>query len=246
MPNHVCNQLSMIGIGKKKELMQVDKNNQISEGDLDLDKIVKMPEELDMPSGMEGFSILAYLYKIMPQVNYELKFTEGSIVAPDKSERLERYIENTGKTMDQLAEEGKRYVDNIYNYGAPSWYWWHIQNWGTKWNTYDGYIVNDDIIRFYTAWDPPIAAILALSKMYPYDEIDLKFISEDVSYCGEIKFLDGAIIEENMYEYMSPQSMQTCVELEDYNYALYDEDGNYCSKAFITKAFGYIEDKEND
>ena len=51
------------------------------------------------------------------------------------------------------------------------WYDWRIQNWDTKWDCYDVYVVDDDPenleIEFNTAWSPPEAICNALREQYP-------------------------------------------------------------------------------
>ena len=51
------------------------------------------------------------------------------------------------------------------------WYDWRIQNWDTKWDCYDVYVVDDDPekleIEFNTAWAPPEAICSALREQYP-------------------------------------------------------------------------------
>lgn len=69
-------------------------------------------------------------------------------------------------------ELGMKYLNNLKNYGAFSWYDWSQANWGTKWNSYAFSEFEDKpipkcarevadkkkysrVIRFQTAWDPP-------------------------------------------------------------------------------------------
>jgi len=51
------------------------------------------------------------------------------------------------------------------------WYHWHIDNWGTKWNSYDCELADEDDERleyhFNTAWGPPEGVILKLRELYP-------------------------------------------------------------------------------
>ena len=46
------------------------------------------------------------------------------------------------------------------------WYYWRIDNWGTKWNSYDLYIDtnsnNELVVEFLTAWAPPREIFIAL------------------------------------------------------------------------------------
>ena len=51
------------------------------------------------------------------------------------------------------------------------WYHWHIDNWGTKWNSYDCELADEDDERleyhFNTAWGPPEPIIHKLRELYP-------------------------------------------------------------------------------
>ena len=49
---------------------------------------------------------------------------------------------------------------------SESWYDWRLQNWGTKWNSYD-FELDDESesklqVRFLTAWSPPHEIFIAL------------------------------------------------------------------------------------
>jgi hypothetical protein len=51
----------------------------------------------------------------------------------------------------------------------PKWWDWRIQNWGTKWNTYDDELceINETLeYRFNTAWSPPEMAVAHLREIY--------------------------------------------------------------------------------
>jgi len=56
-------------------------------------------------------------------------------------------------------------------YGTDNWYGWKILHWGTKWNSFNGEIddENDEYIfyRFDTAWSPPEPVIFALRNKFP-------------------------------------------------------------------------------
>ena len=56
-----------------------------------------------------------------------------------------------------------------------AWWDWRVQNWGTKWNSYDCEVIeiDDEQIeyRFSTAWSPPEGVIEKLREQYPDIEI---------------------------------------------------------------------------
>lgn len=78
---------------------------------------------------------------------------------------------------------------------------WRSDNWGTKWNSYDGQVTEEGI-GFNTAWAPPAPVIGALAKEIGqplrliYDEIGMDF-------CGEVLAYPDGTYEDNCY---SPRS----------------------------------------
>ncbi len=52
-----------------------------------------------------------------------------------------------------------------------AWWDWRVQNWGTKWNSYDCEVIemDDDQVEytFNTAWSPPEGVIEKLREQYP-------------------------------------------------------------------------------
>jgi hypothetical protein len=58
-------------------------------------------------------------------------------------------------------------------------YDWCVENWGTKWNSYETELRKKGswqlVITFETAWAPPLPIIEALFKKYP--EVDIQFLS---------------------------------------------------------------------
>lgn len=95
------------------------------------------------------------------------------------------------------AEKAKA-MENIKKYGAPTWYEWACQNWGTKWNAYSTPDKRDrvDTIYFQTAWSLPFPVILALSKKFPAVTIIVSYADEDIgSNLGKFSIKNGVEIE---------------------------------------------------
>lgn len=85
-------------------------------------------------------------------------------------------------------KEEEKKVDNWYN--------WSINNWGTKWNSYDNVKLSDFKVKFNTAWSCPIPIFIALSKKF--DDIDIigRYADEDIgSNCGEFLLTSGRFIQ---------------------------------------------------
>lgn len=103
--------------------------------------------------------------------------------------------------------DGDRYIDNVDEDGNSkfclmhnesdkwfNWYKWHCDFWGTKWNACYTRILDDDSIRFDTAWGTPDPIFKELSKKYPGIVIDI-FCDFEAGESYEIKYLNGEQIE---------------------------------------------------
>ena len=86
-------------------------------------------------------------------------------------------------TEEDVIKIGQLYLDNQAKYGAATWYDWHYNHWGTKWNACSPELESESdtelIYGFDTAWSQPDAVLLALSTQYPDITIKLQAIYED-------------------------------------------------------------------
>ena len=80
------------------------------------------------------------------------------------------------------------------------WYHWHINEWGTKWNSCYGRIDDDDTIYFETAWGAPDPIFEKLSKMYPDRDIDISIDYEMCSDHWEGTYKDGKLVRDELTE----------------------------------------------
>lgn len=60
-----------------------------------------------------------------------------------------------------------------------NWYEWKYDTWGTKWNGFECKIINDDAIKFETAWSPADGVMQELSKTYYKDRVLLLFYNDE-------------------------------------------------------------------
>ena len=103
--------------------------------------------------------------------------------------------------------------DTIQNSNGDEWYWWSVENWGTKWNAYEQESLDDDdlellnenengtiTIWFQTAWSAPHKVIEALAKFDPDIQISHYWADEDIGYnCGKALYVGGEVIEDCYY-----------------------------------------------
>ena len=68
---------------------------------------------------------------------------------------------------------------------GEQWYGWRLDNWGTKWEGYDGRFNCDDFSSFLfdTAWSPPLPIIKKLAELTGQTFI-LEYIEEGMFFCG--------------------------------------------------------------
>jgi hypothetical protein len=173
MPNHIT---TVIEINDTNfEAIQFMINKDKEEHCFDFERIIPKPKELAIEAGSFG------------QMGYE-------------------YLQGNDNALDMLNDEnkkraielGKQYQSNMEKYNAFNWYDWCVQNWGTKWNSYELYTDDDNMISFQTAWSHPLPVIEALSKKFPEAIFDVKFADEDVSYnVGRYQMKNGVIIMDN-------------------------------------------------
>lgn len=204
MPNHITNRIKIqADAGRIKEILSAVQDDKIGISSLDFNKIIPMPESLDITEGSQTEKGLK-MYR-----DFLAASKVFSAAAPENQEaakkHLEKYLrmqENDPETWDL----GEKAYNNIVNYGHQSWYNWCISNWGTKWGSYgyDNFPDYDggDEIRFLTAWSAPHPILKKLSEMFPDVTINHKWADEDIGLnCGEHVYVDGKITDEYFPDY---------------------------------------------
>ena len=99
------------------------------------------------------------------------------------------------------------------NATGEGWYWWCIENWGTKWepgiHTFER--INDNTLKIYmdTAWGPPVALYNYMTEQ-GYT-IDAFYNEEGMAFCGH--YSDGS---DDYYEYngLSADEMEHQIPVE--------------------------------
>lgn len=174
MPNHVKNILKMKGITKLPLFSHKD-----GEMFFDFNKIIPMPETLQMESGsIENLAVEVVLRKLASPQSAPLR----SCITPNmRDDVYQRCIENNAMSEDELCKLGLAYITNKVLYGATSWYYWCIMNWGSKWNSYSYEEQDEDTISFETAWNAPEPVVSQLAAMYPDAVIEHWWADEN---CG--------------------------------------------------------------
>ena len=193
MPNHVTNVVTFRGDQERvyEALKRIQKDDE-GIGTIDFNKIVPMPESLEIEAGsrtdagLKAYSDFISECLLEDRVRHieDLRITE-------KRER--GYLEDHGEINKDDFALGKTAYSNLQMYGTPTWYEWRIRNWGTKWNAYNCEFDAANIeLRFDTAWSAPHQILSRLALMYPGLEIEHKWADEDIGYnCGRSEYRDG-------------------------------------------------------
>lgn len=201
MPNWVENHLCLNGepeqIHKLMETVQMDR---FGLGTIDFNKIIPMPESLNIESGSRTIDGLK-AYKAYISV-----FTLGGTINMDKllnppPESEKAFLDKRTDIDPDVFQLGKQAYQNQLLYGAKDWYDWCNLYWNTKWNACgyeDGHDYSQgDCLWFQTAWDRPEPVIEKLSEMFPDIEMTHDFANEDYSQSsGSVTYLAGRVIDE--------------------------------------------------
>lgn len=104
-----------------------------------------------------------------------------------------------------------------YNEG-DKWYYWRIQNWGTKWNANGVYSDGNGYMDFDTAWSTPVPIIKRLSELFKDIEFSVRFADEDFGQnVGEYTYLNGRLVESNIPEDGSEEAEQLAADILGYD-----------------------------
>lgn len=215
MPNHVTSVITLSGDENRiKAMLEAIQNEEYGVGSVDFNKILPMPESLHMTSGsIEDSAIAVYISAVNP-INEEFEgvkkkdaaeFREMLKKLPVLSKKIDILMpENEAinlaedryhESVQYLVDKGEKYVSNLIQYGASTWYDWSIANWGSKDNAY-GYTIDrqidDDQIYCLTAWTAPHPILQKLSEMYPDITFEHEWADEDIGMnCGRYVYYDG-------------------------------------------------------
>lgn len=140
MPNHVTNRLEIIADSETvQKVMNFLKGENEVDGTpcyIDFNKIIPMPKELLIEASSSGELGMQYLIAMQRKPFNSLDDLKAI-------QRVEGMQEETRKEVLQL---GASYLSNLEKYGYPTWYEWSIATWGTKWNAYDQYFEEPNIL----------------------------------------------------------------------------------------------------
>jgi hypothetical protein len=224
MPNNITNQItfgadSAALAAFQRMLLDVQTEGQPL-GSFDFNKLLPMPKELDIEAGSRTNQGLK-LVREYRQALVDLE-QRRSVLPPDEyAAELRQWEKDYWEK--QLADPetwilGKKAYNNIQRFGCPTWYEWCIQNWGTKWNSYQPRPLekDSDTMEFYTAWGSVPKIVTLLSKKYPEQTITYRWADEDIGCnVGEFTIKNGEVIDANVPENGSREAYELAAKIMD-------------------------------
>lgn len=220
MPNWCTNIVTMRNIGTNDDLYTEDNTGK----QFDFNKIIECPDELyKSTSGGYAYDldlrevIITALENLIYNdahsfISSDYMCSKASLIAKERK-AIEEVYEKYKVNRQEVLESGLNKFQLLVKYGFPSWYEFCTNIWGTKWNAWNTFIIDDDTVEFTTAWTPPYGIFMELSKMYPYDLISVEWYEEG-GMNGTLQFHSGECISEKVYVYNveNYEELEKCVK----------------------------------
>lgn len=183
MPNWTTNTI----YGKKAVLQRYIVED---EDYFDFNKLIPMPQSLDVESGTNSFEGLIALAIAKPEEYSAINRAWKTLNLFNKELKTEpKYLEALKdpdfkkNDFEDKCAFGQILLDNYSAYGSCDWYDWRCKHWGTKWNATDCYIEDwdEDLLKitFSTAWAAPLPIFKKLIKSNPDQGFVFEWQNED-------------------------------------------------------------------
>ena len=130
------------------------------------------------------------------------------------------------------------HTHNLENYGSKNWYDWCIKNWSTKWGDYDGEFISDNMLRFQSAWAPPVAGFDVVSKKFPALEFTLEYYEGGMGFYGRAYYHNGLVndICMDIEEWICPKCESKNVSIANFYDSELELECLDCQHSFMEEA----------
>lgn len=194
MSNYITNRVDLKG--SKENIRDLIRSLESDESEIDFNKIIPMPESLNIESGTkEEQAIAVYNYKEKGDDKKLKQMLSYPWVVDEKIKTCEELCNYFLRRTPNLIELGKTYVENLEKYGATTWYDWCCDNWGTKWNACEPW-TDVNAFGFQTAWSNVSNLMVIVSERFPDIEMNYAWADEDFGYnVGRMTIKNGKIIK---------------------------------------------------
>ena len=237
MANWVRNRLTIHGENALEVMKSLLVKSEVEgEYDFDFNKIIPMPDELNIQaSRVTKNSAKLFLNSMDEYSEEQIKYAkifkqaykgEYFTLIGDEAKTLMKEvmschdIEKEGQPLlfnnpNEVLDFGKRVLENYVQYGAVDWYDWRCNNWGTKWNAAYTEIPCEDTAEVYfdTAWSPVTNLMCELSKQHPECKFEYEYAEEQAAFLtGKLEFENGKT-EGSAFDNYSRQAYETYFRL---------------------------------
>lgn len=124
--------------------------------------------------------------------------------------------DNNPKKKDWEAQQQA----NKEKYGYTDWYFWCIDNWGTKWAPeFDFELTDPQNISFRgdSAWAPPSRLFLNITRLIPVI-IDTTYVEEGMAFVGATIYANGKMYDDyREISYSAEEDENGDIDWDDYN-----------------------------
>lgn len=229
MPNHLMSRLHFSG--DRNRILEVLGAIKGEETLFDFNKVLPMPESLDIESGSRTDRGLKAYKSFITVYTMDGTAEKDLLNIPKESEEI--FLKACPNINRNEWELGKTAFQNEQKYGAATGYEWHINNWGSKWSAYRTEMLDDSTIQFNTAWSDVKPVILALSQKFPDVEMNYQWADEDIGVnMGDATFKNGECIDEIQFQNSSKEAYEFAadlweVDLEEEGLAFDEKTGTY-------------------
>lgn len=217
--------------GEQKRIDDLLKSVKGEDSVLNFNRIIPMPESLNIECGSRTDRGLK-AYKDFVYV-YTFAGTEEKDLMNIPKEKEAAFLRVRQDIRRDEWELGKAAFQNERKYGAPTWYEWARQSWGTKWSAYNAEIVEDNTIMFNTAWSRAMPVIQKLAENFPDIHFEYCWADEDLGVnTGMAEFEGGEIIHDEFFEAQSKEAYELAadlwgLDLEEEGFIFDEKSGTY-------------------
>ena len=173
---------------------------------IDFNKIIPMPEELDVPGmfGIPRHRAIAIAKNDFGELVDDNLVMENNITTIEELCSFFKTKEGGECDIEALRRLGNVYLRNLSKYGFSDWMSWQQENWGCS-SAQDTRVIHDTSrnigIRFSTLYDPPTKIIKALAIQFPKNTFTLRYYNYDAGREGCLKVKGEQVLEESHAEH---------------------------------------------
>ena len=229
MPNHLMSKIHFSGEQSRiDELLESIKGEETL---FDFNRVIPMPESLNIEAGTHTENGLKAYRDFITAYTMDGTVEKDLLNIPKEKEEI--FLKARPDINLDEWNLGRTAFQNEQKYGSKTWYEFHIQAWGSKWNSYNSEMAEDNTIEFNTAWTNVKPVVLALSQKFPNIEISYRWADEDIGInMGDVTFKNGECVDEISFDNDSKEAIEFAadmwgIDLEEEGFVFNEKLGTY-------------------